>query len=134
MQSTIRLSAQVVARDARQLAGQLTGHLLSNTSPSIQALLKQATERKNLALAPAFETQSNCTRRSSDPHARRPYEMDPGRGGDARRPPCRLGIVRSKRCGSGTWTTGQTLRTLKGDTGILDAWIRSRRQYACHTA
>jgi APAF-1 helical domain len=40
VQSAIRLSAHVLARDARQLAGQLTGRSLSNTSPSIQALLK----------------------------------------------------------------------------------------------
>jgi WD40 repeat protein len=34
-----------VAHDRRQLAGQLTGRLLSNASPSIQALLKQAAEK-----------------------------------------------------------------------------------------
>jgi WD40 repeat protein len=42
VQSAIRLSAHVVTRDPRQLAGQLTGRLLGNTSPSIQTLLKQA--------------------------------------------------------------------------------------------
>src|SRR5271165_2613313 len=46
VQSALRLSAHVLARDPRQLAGQLTGRLLSNTSPGIQALLKQAAERK----------------------------------------------------------------------------------------
>jgi len=46
IQSALRLSANVLARDARQLAGQLIGRLLSNTSPSIQAFLKQAAERK----------------------------------------------------------------------------------------
>ncbi|MBV8274800.1 MAG: TIR domain-containing protein [Verrucomicrobia bacterium] len=46
VQSAIRLSANVLARDTRQLAGQLTGRLLSNTLPSIQALLEQAAERK----------------------------------------------------------------------------------------
>jgi len=46
VQSALRLSANVLARDPRQLAGQLTGRLLSNTSPGIQALLKQAAERK----------------------------------------------------------------------------------------
>ena len=46
IQSAIRLSANVLARDARQLAGQLIGRLLGNTSPSIQAFLKQAAERK----------------------------------------------------------------------------------------
>ncbi len=46
IQSAIRLSAHVLASDARQLAGQLTARLLGNTSPSIQALLKQAAEAK----------------------------------------------------------------------------------------
>jgi len=46
VQSALQLSANVLARDPRQLAGQLTGRLLSNTSPGIQALLKQAAEKK----------------------------------------------------------------------------------------
>jgi WD40 repeat protein len=46
VQSALRLSANVLARDAGQLAGQLTGRLLDNKSPSIQALLKQAAERR----------------------------------------------------------------------------------------
>jgi WD40 repeat protein len=46
LQSAIRLSAHVVGHDPRQLAGQLIGRLLRNTSPSIQALLKEAAERK----------------------------------------------------------------------------------------
>jgi hypothetical protein len=46
VQSAIRLSAHVLARDARQLAGQLTGRLLGNTSPGIQSLLKQAASGK----------------------------------------------------------------------------------------
>jgi WD40 repeat protein len=46
VQSALRLSANVLARDPWQLAGQLTGRLISNTSPGIQALLKQIAERK----------------------------------------------------------------------------------------
>ena len=46
VQSAMRLSANVLACDPRQLAGQLKGRLLSNTSPGIEALLKQAAERK----------------------------------------------------------------------------------------
>jgi WD40 repeat protein len=42
VQSALRLSAHVLARDARQLAGQLIGRLLGDRSPSIQVLLKQA--------------------------------------------------------------------------------------------
>src|ERR1700741_2035243 len=40
--SSARLSAHVLARDPRQLAGQLIGRLLGNKTPSIQDLLKQA--------------------------------------------------------------------------------------------
>ncbi len=47
VQSAIRLSAHVLARDRRQLAGQLTGRLLGHRAPKIQALLQQAAERKS---------------------------------------------------------------------------------------
>jgi WD40 repeat protein len=46
VQSAIRLSSHVLARDSRQLAGQLVGRLFSNTAPGIQALLKQTSESK----------------------------------------------------------------------------------------
>ena len=46
VQSAIRLSAHVLGRDSRQLAGQLTGRLLGNSAPGVQALLKQAVEMK----------------------------------------------------------------------------------------
>ena len=46
VQSAIRLSAHVLARDHRELAGQLTGRFLANTAPDIQALLKKAAEGK----------------------------------------------------------------------------------------
>jgi hypothetical protein len=46
IQSAIRLSAHVVARDSRQLAGQLIGRLLGNRTPSIQALVNQAADKK----------------------------------------------------------------------------------------
>jgi WD40 repeat protein len=42
VQSAIRLSAHVLARNHRQLAGQLAGRLLGNPSPNIQVLLKGA--------------------------------------------------------------------------------------------
>jgi len=47
IQSTLRISAHVLARDGRQLTGQLTGRLLGNTSAGIKALLKQAWKRKS---------------------------------------------------------------------------------------
>ena len=46
VQSAIRLSAHVLTRDHRQLAGQLTGRLLGNSEPNIQVLLKGAAESK----------------------------------------------------------------------------------------
>jgi len=46
VQLAIQLSAHVLARDNRQLAGQLMGRLLGNSSPDIQALLKGAAESK----------------------------------------------------------------------------------------
>src|SRR5271165_4391830 len=46
VQSAIRLSAHVLARDQRQLAAQLIGRLLGNVVPDVHALLKQAADRK----------------------------------------------------------------------------------------
>jgi TIR domain/APAF-1 helical domain/WD domain, G-beta repeat len=45
VQSAIRLSANVLVRDQRQLASQLTGRLLGFDDNDIQALLKQAAEK-----------------------------------------------------------------------------------------
>jgi WD40 repeat protein/serine/threonine protein kinase len=47
VQSAVRLSAHVLARDHRQLAGQLTGRLLGNPAPIIQVLLKGAAESRS---------------------------------------------------------------------------------------
>jgi WD40 repeat protein len=47
VQSGIRLSAHVLSRDPRQLAGQLIGRLLGNTTPRIHTLVNQAAESKN---------------------------------------------------------------------------------------
>jgi WD40 repeat protein/serine/threonine protein kinase len=44
VQSAVQLSSHVLARDHRQLAGQLTGRLLANPAPIIQALLKSAAQ------------------------------------------------------------------------------------------
>jgi WD40 repeat protein/serine/threonine protein kinase len=46
VQLAIQLSAHVLARDYRQLGGQLIGRLLGNSAPDIQALLKGAAESK----------------------------------------------------------------------------------------
>jgi WD40 repeat protein/serine/threonine protein kinase/DNA-directed RNA polymerase specialized sigma24 family protein len=42
IQSSIQLSANVLDRDPSELAGQMTGRLLANPAPDIQALLKKA--------------------------------------------------------------------------------------------
>jgi WD40 repeat protein/serine/threonine protein kinase len=47
VQSALRLSAHVLARDGRQLAGQLIGRLLGNPAPDIQALLRGAAGSKS---------------------------------------------------------------------------------------
>jgi APAF-1 helical domain len=49
IQSAIRLSAHVLARDSRQFAWQLTGRLLGNIASNIEALLEQAAETKKRA-------------------------------------------------------------------------------------
>ena len=46
VQSALRLSAHVLARDRRQLPAQLTGRLLGNSVPGLQVLLEQAANRK----------------------------------------------------------------------------------------
>jgi WD40 repeat protein len=46
IQSTIQLSAHVLFRDSRQLAGQLLGRLLGHETINIQALLEQVAEGK----------------------------------------------------------------------------------------
>ncbi|MGA8659345.1 MAG: protein kinase [Chthoniobacterales bacterium] len=47
VQSALRLSAHVLARDHGQLAGQLTGRLLGNPAPDIQVLLRGAAGSKS---------------------------------------------------------------------------------------
>jgi WD40 repeat protein len=46
VESALRLSAHVLARDSRQLGGQLMARLLDNPTPDIRALLHQAAEKK----------------------------------------------------------------------------------------
>jgi WD40 repeat protein len=118
VQSAIRLSANVLARDTQQLAGQLTGRLLGNTSPGIQSLLKQAAEWKAWLrpLAPSLTAPGGPLIRTLEGHT---------------------GIVNAvavtpdgRRAVSASWdqtlrlwdlSSGQTLRMLEGHTGEVSA-------------
>jgi WD40 repeat protein len=51
-QSALRLSAHVLARDTRQLAGQLTGRLLGSSLPNIQAFLRRVAQTASPWLRP----------------------------------------------------------------------------------
>ena len=70
-----------------------------------------------MALASAFEAESNCTRRSSDPHARRPYGR---RHAVAVTPDGRRAVSGSDDQTLRLWDleSGQTLRTLEGHTDV----------------
>lgn len=52
IQGALRLSTHVLYQDAMQLAGQLTGRLLSFGMPEIQALLEQIVQTKTICLRP----------------------------------------------------------------------------------
>ena len=114
IQSAIRLSAHVLARDARQLAGQLTGRLFGNTRSSIQALLKQAAEWKAWSwlrpLKPSLTAPGGPLIRTLEGHT-----GGQRRGGDARR---RRAVSASRDQTLRLWDleSGQTLRTLEGHT------------------
>jgi hypothetical protein len=109
IQSALRLSAHVLVRDSRQLAGQLVGRLLGNNAPAIQALLKKTSENEALAwlrplkrslTAPggplirtleghmdgifAVAVTADGRKRSNAVHTRRAYRSSQHRGGNAR--------------------------------------------------
>ena len=78
VQSAIRLSAHVLARDPRQLAEQLTGRLVDSANTVIQALLNQALEKAPRPWLRPFRANLTPARRFFDPHARRPYGLRSG--------------------------------------------------------
>lgn len=48
VQEALRLSAHIVRSDPAQLAGQLTGRLLSAEAPAVERLLREAHERRGV--------------------------------------------------------------------------------------
>jgi hypothetical protein len=120
IQSAIRLSAHVLARDARQLAGQLTGRLLGTNAREIEALLKHAAKRKawpwlrplKAALAspggPLIRTLEGYTGEVS---------------AVAVTPDGHRAVSGSEDQTLGVWDleSGQTLRTLEGHKGWVSA-------------
>jgi WD domain, G-beta repeat/APAF-1 helical domain len=113
VQSAIRLSAHVLARDARQLAGQLTGRLLSYTSPSIEALLRQAAKRK----AWPWLRPLQCNLTAPGGHLIRTIEgYTSSVNAVAVTPDGRRAITASQDLRVWDLSTGQTIRTLEGHT------------------
>ena len=122
VQSALRLSAHVLARDARQLPGQLIGRLLGNTSSSIQALLKQAAERKVwpwpwlLPLKPSLTAPGGPPIRILEGHTNSVRAV-------AVTPDGRSAVSGSEDRTLRVWDleSGQTLRTLEGHTSSVNA-------------
>jgi WD40 repeat protein len=120
VQSAIRLSAHILARDARQLAGQLTGRLLGHTAPSIQALLKQAAERKVLPwlrpLRPSLTYPGGPLIRMLEGHRDEVFAVAVTADG-------RRAVSASKDTDLRIWdlASGQTRRPLEGHSGWVHA-------------
>jgi WD40 repeat protein len=120
LQSGIRFSAHVLARDARQLAGQLTGRLLSNTSPGIEALLNQAAERKGW---PWLRPLKRSLTAPGGPLIRMLEGHTNWVNAVAVTPDGRRAVSASWDRTLRLWdlSSGQTLRTLEGHT----AWVKA---------
>src|SRR5271166_724147 len=122
VKSAIRLSAHVLARDARQLAGQLSGRLLGNIAPNIQALLKQAAERKAW---PWLRPLKSALTPPGGPLIRTLEGHTHGVNAVAVTPDgCRAMSASDDRT-LRMWDleSGQTLRTLEGHTGAVSAVV-----------
>jgi WD40 repeat protein len=119
-QSAIRLSADILASDPRQLPEQLTGRLLGNIAPTIQALLKQAAERKASAwlcpLHPNLTPPGGSLIRTLKGHTGCVNAV-------AVTPDGRRAVSASADQTLRVWDleNGQTLRRLEGHTGWVNA-------------
>src|SRR5271165_470646 len=120
IQSAIRLSAHVLARHAQQLPAQLTGRLLGNRAPSIQALVNQAAEWKAWPwfrpLAPSLTVAGGPMIRTLEGHTGpvRAVAVTP----DGR---CAVWASLDQTLRLWDLSTGQTIRTLEGHTGPVYA-------------
>jgi WD40 repeat protein/serine/threonine protein kinase len=120
VQSAVRLSAHVLARDHRQLPGQLIGRLLGNPAPIIQFLLKSAAESRSWPrlqpLTPSLAPPGGPMIRTFEGHT------DWVRA---------VALTPDRRCAiSGSWDrtlrvwdleSGQSLHTLQGHTDWVNA-------------
>jgi WD40 repeat protein len=120
VQSAIRLSANVLARDSRQLAGQMVGRLLGNRIPSIEFLLKQAAGVKAWPwlrpLNPSLTTAGGPLLRTLEGHTDWVDAV-------AVTPDGRRAVSASREPTLRLWdlSTGQTILTLEGHRGSVTA-------------
>jgi WD40 repeat protein len=118
--SAVRLSAHVLARDKRQLAGQLTGRLLGNPAPIIQALLRGAAESRCgtwlQPLTPSLAPPGGPMIRTFEGHTAWVHAV-------VLTPDGSYAISGSWDGTSRVWDleSGQSVRTLEGHTG----WVNS---------
>jgi WD40 repeat protein len=122
VQSAIRLSAHVLTRDSRQLAGQLVGRLLRIGGAEIQALLKQAYERKPWRwfrpLKPTLSVPGGSLIRTFEGHASSVNAV-------AMVPDAHHFVSASSDRTLRLWDleTGQLLRTFEGNAGSVNAVV-----------
>jgi WD40 repeat protein/serine/threonine protein kinase len=120
VQSAIRLSAHVLARDHCQLAGQLTGRLLGDRAPNIQALLQQALQKTPWPwlrpLKPTLAPPGGPLIRTFQGHTDWVHAV-------VLTPDGRYAISGSRDHTLQVWDleTGQSVRTLEGHTDLVNA-------------
>ena len=120
VQSAIRLSTDILASDPRQLAEQLTGRLLGNIAPTIQALLPTSRRKESLGLAASLHP--NLTP-PGGPLIRTLKGHTGYVNAVAVTPDGRRAVSASADQTLRVWDleSGQTLRRLEGHTGWVNA-------------